>query len=167
MEKNLSNSEALKKLKELAEKVRICMFATVDTTNNLYGRPMSTAKVSEDGTIWFFTNAEQKAAQKAAGDEKVCLNYADPGSTTYMTVQGTSTLVGDKAKMKELWSPILKAWFPDGLETPGIALIKVTPEQAHYWDVDAAKLKILFATVKSALIGETTDMGKSGELKIN
>lgn len=69
--------------------------------------------------------------------------------------------------MKELWTPMLKAWFPDGLETPGIALLKVAAQQAHYWDTDASKLVVLFAMAKAAITGKTTDTGKHGELELN
>jgi general stress protein 26 len=167
MEKNLDKLEAIKKMKELAEDVKFCMLATADSNNNLYGRPMTTMQVEDDGTIWFFTNNENDAAAKAKKDEKVCLNYADPSKTTYLTVQGTAELVVDKEKMKELWNPKLKAWFPDGLEDRNIALLKVIPRQAHYWDVDASKLVVLYAAVKASITGEMADIGEHGELAIN
>lgn len=98
MEQNMASKEAVEKLKELAESVKFCMFATSDTDNALYGRPMTTMQVDDNGTIWFFTSDQQKVAQDAAGGDTVCLNYADPGKSTYMTVQGTATLVKDKAR---------------------------------------------------------------------
>ena len=167
MEKNLQHQEAIQKMKELAEDVKFCMLATTDSTNNLYGRPMTTMQIEDDGTIWFFTSDHTKSAVKAKEDEKVCLNYAHPGKSTYLTVQGTSHLVKDKKKMEELWTPVLKAWFPNGLEEQDIALLKVTPEQAHYWDTDASKLVVLFSMMKSAITGTTGDTGNHGELNIS
>lgn len=37
---------------------------------------------------------------------------------------GTAAIVHDEAKEEELRNPILNAWFSDGLETPGLALIR-------------------------------------------
>lgn len=167
MEKNLQNTEAVAKMKKLAEDVKMCMLATIDSSDNLYGRPMTTMQVEDDGTIWFFTSDHTDAAHKAKADDKVCLNYAHPGKSTYMTVQGSTALVKDKKKMEELWNPMLKAWFPKGLKSEDIALLKVTPEQAHYWDTDANKLVVLFAMAKAALTGETSDTGTHGELGLS
>ncbi|RYZ39916.1 MAG: pyridoxamine 5'-phosphate oxidase [Sphingobacteriales bacterium] len=167
MEKNLTREEALEKLKEIAEDIRFCMFATTDTSNFLYGRPMTTMQVDEQGDIWFFTSRESSAAQESSEQEKVCLNYANPASNNYLTVQGKASLVKDEVKMKELWNPTLKAWFPDGIDTPGIVLLRVSPEQAHYWDTDASRLQVLFSMVKSAVTGKRSDVGDHGELKLN
>jgi len=166
MEKNLERGEALRKLKELAEDIKFCMFATSDANHYLYGRPMTTMQVEDNGTIWFFTSDRSKVAGDARGSEPVCLNYASPAKNNYLTVQGQVTLVKDKKKMEELWSPMLKAWFPDGLDSPDIALLRVEPEQAHYWDADASRVEVLFAMIKGAVTGKPDDTGDHGELKI-
>jgi general stress protein 26 len=166
MEKDLQNEEALKKLKKLAEDVRICMFANTDPDSNDYGRPMATIEVEDDGTIWFFTKSEKGVALKAKNGNEVCLYYSHPGKNTYLTVQGTSEIIKDRKKMEDLYTPVLKAWFPKGLDEPDIALLKVTPEEAHYWDTDAAKLVVLFSMVKAAVTGQVSDTGDHGTLKI-
>lgn len=167
MEKNLENKEALEKLKSLAEDIKICMLASSDTNHNLYGRPMTTMEVSDDGTLWFFTADNTTAAQQAAKQSDVCLNYAHPAKNAYLTVQGTAELVNDKKKIKELWTPMLKIWFPDGIDDPSITLLKVTPVQAHYWDSDASRVSLLFAWIKANITGDASGMeGKSGELNV-
>ena len=60
--------------------------------------------------------------------------YADPEDQTYVSVSGTARLVKDKAKLKELWSPIYKTWFPQGLRDPDVTLLKVDVTEAEYWD---------------------------------
>ena len=167
MEKNLDNKEAISKLKNLAEEIKICMLATSDTSNNLYGRPMTTMEVDDNGTIWFFTADNTKIAQQAAKQSEVCLNYAHPGKNSYLTVQGNAELVNDKEKMKQLWTPMLKTWFPDGVDDPSIALLKVTPTQAHYWDSDASRVSLLFAWVKANITGDGSGLeGKHGDLNV-
>jgi general stress protein 26 len=168
MEKNLQNSEAQAKLKEIAEDIRICMYCTMQHDSDVASRPMSTAQVAEDGAIWFFSSDNTGAAQQSQGGTEVCLNYASPAKNTYMCVMGTSEVVHDKTKMKELWSDILSTWFPDGLETPGIALLKVTPSSAHYWDSDITRLKILFSYLKAKVTGEPANgsEGTEGSLDV-
>lgn len=166
MEKDLRSQEAQNKLKELAESIRICMFATTDTTDDKYGRPMSTMQVDDDGAIWFFTKDNSKVSDDARKNEQVTLYYSHPGKNSYLTVQGSVELVKDRKKMEELYTPIIKGWFPEGLDDPNIVLLKVTPQQAHYWDADAAKLVVLFSMIQAAVTGKPSDLGKSGDLKI-
>lgn len=166
MEKNLKNNEALLKLKKLAEDVRICMMATGSNDSNTFGRPMSTITVDDDGTLWFMTKASTAAATDARKDDSICLYYSHPGNNTYLTIKGTVAVVADKAKIKELWNPIMKAWFPDGVDEPGIVALKVTPEEAYYWDTDAATLVILFSMIKAAVTGTPGETGDHGALNI-
>ncbi len=162
---NKSGADALKQLKELATSVDICMFTTI-TAGRMYARPMSTQEVEEDGTMWFFSFEDSAAAQDANYDH-VCLSYSSPAKSTYLTVQGRAEVSYDKVKMKELWKDILKAWFPKGLDTPGIALIRVTPEEAHYWDSDASRMKILAQYAYAKVTGNYKSMeGKEGELEM-
>jgi general stress protein 26 len=166
MEKNLENREALDKLKEIAEGIRICMYCTMQYGSDMGSRPMSTANVYEDGTIWFFTADDTGAAQESEGSSTVCLNYSSPAKNTYMCVTGNAEVVYDKAKMAELWNDFLTTWFPDGLQTPGIALLKVTPSSAHYWDSDVTRLRILFSYLKAKVTGKpgSDSEGTEGQL---
>ena len=168
MEKNLYSEEALAKLKELVESVGICMYCSMEQGSDMASRPMGTAKIEDDGTIWFFTTDHSGAAENAGHADEVCLNYAHITKNTYLCVMGSPQLSFDKAKMKELWSPMLKTWFPDGLDTPDIALVKVTPRSAQYWDSDASRLRLLFSFIKAQVTGQRPNgsEGEQGELNI-
>ena len=91
----------------------------------------------------------------------MCAAYAKPESDTYVSISGRAEVVRDPAKMEELWSPVLKAWFPDGLEDPHLCLLKVTAEQAEYWDSPSGKLVQLFGFVKAIATGEEADWGEN------
>lgn len=165
MKQDLQNQEALKKMKELAESVDICMFTTLQD-GRMYGRPMSTQEVEDDGTLWFFSDEKASGTQAADGSH-VCLNYASIPGNTYLTVQGRAEKVHDEARMKRLWKDILKTWYPDGPDTPGLTLIKVTPESAYYWDNDASRMRILLQYVYAKVTGNYKEMeGREGELEM-
>ena len=74
MEKNMKNTEALKTMKKMIEDIRFCMLATSDTRHVLYGRPMTTMDVDEDGNIWFFTSTKTDTAKDAKQENEICLN---------------------------------------------------------------------------------------------
>jgi general stress protein 26 len=56
--------------------------------------------------------------------------------------------------MKELWSPLHKAWFPKGLEDPKIALLRVDVDRAEYWDAPSSAAVRLFGFAKAVLTGK-------------
>lgn len=168
MEKNLNNDAALEKMKSLVESVNVCMYCTKNEIGKMISRPMGTAKVDDDGTIWFFTDDDTTAAEDAKGTSDVCLNYSSTSSNTYASISGKARLVKDKSKMEELWNDFLKTWFPDGLGTPGISLIAVSPESGQYWESDATRLKLLYSYLKAKVTGEPADgsEGTTGKLKM-
>ncbi len=69
-------------------------------------------------------------------------------------MSGRADVVEDREKAKELWSPLVKAWFPQGPEDPNLALIRVRVESADYWDVKSSKLVQLYGFAKSILTGQ-------------
>ncbi len=73
-------------------------------------------------------------------------------------------IVHDEARMREYWNPINKVWFPDGLETTNLALLRVTAEKAEYWDTPSGKLVTLAKMVKAAATGDHSDVGRNEKL---
>ncbi len=164
---NLTGKEATAKLKSIAEEVDIAMMCTHSMIGHIDSRPMSTAGVDEDGALWFFTDDDSEKLKQIQSEKGLCLCYSQPSKNTYMTVAGHADQVDDENKKKELWSDIMKAWYPKGLDDPQLTLIKVTPHQAEYWDDSNSKMVVFFKIAKAILSGDTygDDKGNHGELK--
>lgn len=160
------NKESLKKLTAMVEEVKICMLATVHNDYSVYSRPMQTIQVDDDGNIWFFTNEHSGKVDDLSKDNTVYLMYSHPGKNTYLHVKGTASVVTDKEKMKQLWSPIVKAWFPKGIDDPALSLLKVNTNEASYWDGAANKFVVFFNIVKAIAKGEKHDDGEFGKLSL-
>jgi general stress protein 26 len=47
---------------------------------------MSTRKVDEDGTIWFYSRASSNKNKEIALDHRVHLFYSNPGSAEFLNV---------------------------------------------------------------------------------
>lgn len=166
MEKNLDQKEALKKFKKLAEEIRVCMFITNADGGLDHTRPMSTIEVEEDGSLWFFTDIRSIKVEEVATEKQVHLTYAHPGKESYMDVRGTAKIVTDKQQIKDKWSPIVKAWFPDGADDPNIALLKVQPYHCYYWDAETGKMIQVLKMAVSAIAGKRLADGKEGKLSL-
>lgn len=158
----MTREEGIKKIAELIEGIRIAMFTSVDEDGSLHARPMGTQSAEFDGTLWFFTWKNTEKVDEFQHNPSVNVAYSDPNKQTYVSVSGRASLVLDKGKMEELWEPPLKAWFPDGLDDPNIALIKVDVESAEYWDSPSSKMVHLYGMVKAALTHKpATDVGEN------
>lgn len=72
----------------------------------------------------------------------------------------------DKEKAKELWKPLLKAWFPKGLEDPDLALLKVSVESAEYWDAPSSKMVQIAGIAKAAVTGQRYQGGENKKLDV-
>lgn len=158
--------EEFAKLKEKIKDIKIAMLTTVEPDGELHTRPMATHEMDEDGTLWFFTYDDTAKADELEQDRRVALSYTDTRAATYVCASGTATLTHDKVKMTELWSPVLKAWFPAGLEEPDIALLKVRLHKAEYWDEPGGRLVSMFRMAKAAVTGKKHQTAYHDRLKL-
>lgn len=157
-------TQDLETLRDKIKDVRIAMLTTADG-NILRARPMATQEMDTDGSLWFFTPRDSAKVDEVAQERQVCIAYANPSNETYVSVTGTAQVVVDQAKITELWSDIMKAWFPEGKNDPNLALLKVTPRQAEYWDHAAGKVGSWLSIAKSLLTGDGgKDMGRNEKL---
>jgi general stress protein 26 len=160
-------NQNVEKLIEMVKGVRVCMLITNgQNTENLSGRPMSISKIDDDGTMWFFTKASSYKVDKIEESKKVTIAITNESSNNYLMIHGKATLVNDKTKMKELWSSILKAWFPLGLDDPDMTLIKVTPDEVNYWDSSSSKMVVLFNMLKAIITGKEYAEGAHGKINL-
>ena len=157
--------ESIAKLREMLEDIDFCMMTTIDS-GHLRARPMSTQAAEFDSEVWFFTRDDSHKIEEIEKDNRVCLGYSKPDDQTYVSVSGRAEMTKDRAKMEELWSPILKAWFPEGLDDPNICLMKVAVEHAEYWESPSGKLVQLFGFVKALATGQEADYGENKKIDL-
>ena len=70
---------------------------------------------------------------------KVALSYSGSKGLlgqppVFIAIQGEAELIRDKAEFEAHWTKGLERWFEDGVDTPGLVLIKVQANRIHYWD---------------------------------
>ena len=163
MDKN--REESIEKLKSLIEDIDFGMLTTMDG-GKLRSRPMSTQKVEFDGDLWFFTSDKTHKVDEIEADNRVNVAYSKPEDNVYVSVSGTAALVKDRAKIEELWNPILKAWFPEGLDDPTLSLLRVSVEEAEYWDSPNSKLVQIFGFVKALVTGKAAQGGENEKISL-
>lgn len=110
-----------------------CMLVTHDGRGTLHSRPMSNnGEVEYDGNSWFFTYKDSRKAHHIEGDSKVSLLF-QTDNMLFIECYGRASITTDRALLEEKWLDELKMWFPQGIDTPGICLLKVEANRIHYW----------------------------------
>ena len=163
--KNLTADKAVEKIREIAEDANICMFVTDLKKLPLNARPMATQEVDDDSNIWFMSSKSSNKHIDIKHDDRVQLFYSHTGNYEYLSIFGKATIVNDRNKIEELWTPMAKTWFEQGKDDPDIELIKVTPENAYYWDTKNSKMVSLIKFAMGSVgITPKDDGGIEGSL---
>ena len=72
----------------------------------------------------------------------------------------------DRGKAETLWSPVLKAWFPGGVNDPSLALLRVEVTQAEYWDAPHGAVVRLVGFLRALTTGEKYQPGKNRRMEV-
>jgi general stress protein 26 len=152
------------KLTELIKDASIGMLVTVNSDGEFESRPMAIQEAEFDGDIWFFAYENEGVTTDIEARPQVNVSIADQKNQAWVSVSGTGAVVRDKVKAKELWSPLYKTYFPDGLETPGLILLKVQAKSAQYWDAPSSKVVQLLGMVKGLVTGKEVNQGENETL---
>ncbi|MFI5484577.1 pyridoxamine 5'-phosphate oxidase family protein [Micromonospora echinaurantiaca] len=159
-----TTAEARRRVTELVRRARICMLTTTGLDGRMVSRPMGLQEAEFDGDLWFFAYADSAKVRQIRVNPEVNVAFSDPGHHAWVSVSGTAQEGYDRAKAERLWHPMLTAWFPDGLDTPGITLIKVHAGAAEYWDSAGGAVVNLLGYAKAALTGTPPGPGENREV---
>jgi len=163
---NLFNEEALKKLKELAEGIRIAIMETNLKSIPSHTIPMSTKEVDKDGCIWFLSSDKSVHNQNINEDHSIQLIFSNPAEMKFLTVFGQAIIYSGRVVLERYYQSTDDAWF-DGIDDPDLTAIKVIPREAHYWDTKNGKFITLLKMGLSAITGDKQDLGEQGDLNIS
>ncbi len=142
------------KFSEMIGDIRFAMLTTVGADGSLRSRPMATQKTDFDGDLWFFTDDDSPKVDEIHQEHHVAVSYADPGSQKYVSVSGFASMVQDRQRIRELWTPAVKVWFPRGVDDPHLSLLRVRVQAIEYWDSPSSKMVQLYGFAKAVLTGK-------------
>lgn len=134
-----------KKMKDLD----FCFLSTHSENGTIAGRPMSNnGDVEYAGDSFFFALDDTLTVSDINRDPKVALSFqggkslfGKPG--LMIAIEGQAQLIRDKDAFRQHWVPDLERWFEQGVDTPGLVLIKVVASRVHYWDgEDQGEIKV-------------------------
>jgi general stress protein 26 len=130
-------------MKDLATKVADIDFTMLSTRaddGEIGARPMSNnGDVEYDGDSWFFTWETSRMVADIQRDPRVGLSLQGKAGILgkppiFISIEAMAELIWDKALFERHWNADLERWFEQGIETPGIVLIKAHAQRIKYWD---------------------------------
>ncbi|MBJ3763151.1 pyridoxamine 5'-phosphate oxidase family protein [Maribius pontilimi] len=135
--------KTLSDLSEMMKKIDFCMLETHTDGDRIAARPMSTNKdVEYDGSSWFFTRDDTRMVADIRRDDRVGMAFQGSGGVlglvgkpgAMLSVQGRARIIDDKSTFADHWNKDLEYWFEDGIDTPGMVMLRVDAERITWWD---------------------------------
>lgn len=148
---------------ELMQKIGFAMLVTHDG-DKLRARPMSAHLERENNAIYFLTDARRHKDDEIARNPGINLSFADASAQKYVSLTGTAVVSNDRAKIKELFSTPAKAWW-DSAEDPNIRVLKITPDDAEYWDSPGTVVSYV-KMAAAAVTGTRPDLGENRKVSM-
>jgi general stress protein 26 len=129
----------LKAVSEKMSGIDVAILSTHGQGEEIANRPMSNnGDVEYNGTTYFFSYDGAQCVSDIERNPKVALGYATEGGlftgAVYIAVDGSAELVRDKAAFAQHWTADLDEWFENGIDTPGLVLLKIRATRIKVWE---------------------------------
>jgi general stress protein 26 len=155
----MTADESTRTVATLLQDERIAALTTTAPDGTLMSRPMALQQVEFDGDLWFFAGRNSRKVAHIAANPQV--NVATLGSSSWVSLTGSASVVDDLAKKKDLWNTVVEAWFPNGPEDPDVVLLRVDAASAEYWNSPGGRLASVVSFVKAKVTGTPYDGGEN------
>ena len=159
-------SDEHKRFWEILAGSRACMVTTVDN-DVLRSRPMAPFIDEDARTIHFVTDSESAKIYELHADSDIALSFSDPGDMVFASVSGKGIVSRDRNLIKKLWGPYCDVFFDGGAENADVAVIKISPSQAEYWDNDKGKIATAVEMARAYFSDGGPDLGENEKLGLD
>lgn len=147
----------------LIDDIPIGMLTTLEADGSLGCRPMAVLEMDADGALWFFTDLR---SEKVEHLRVANLAFTDITHAVYVSLAGRGEIDTDRGRIQRLWTTFARPWFPEGPDSPKLALLKFVPDVAEYWDGPSSRMVRAFGMAASIVAGRPTGLGEQGTLAL-
>lgn len=167
LETMTADTETMTGLWEKIGKIKIGMFTTWHDEKVLHSRPMTAIEVDDDGHLWFFSSLQSDLVLDVSVQPIANISFSEPKDNFYVSLAGTAQFIKDRARYEQLWSPMIKPWFPRGVDDPDLVLIRFEISDAIYWDSDINRMVKWAKLVTAAATGNPPQLGEHGRIRFH
>ncbi len=132
--------QTIASLADKMQQIDFAMLSTHSEDGHIGARPMSNNQdVAHGGDNYYFTTEDTLMVKDIERDPRVGLSFHGRSGLfgqrpLFIAVEGRADLIRDRALFEDHWNSDLERWFEQGPDTPGLVMIRVHAERAHYWD---------------------------------
>ena len=152
---------------EMVEDIGVAMMTTRRPDGHLESRAMANQKRAAGADLWFVTAEGTGKLRSLEADPHINLSYYKDRTREWISVSGLATISRDRQKIRELYAPDWKMWFPDEGDArdgtpddPRLVLIGVEIHAAVFLEVDKPQPVVLYELMKGWLTGTEPELGK-------
>ena len=149
--------DAKDRLREQLQSARVGMLGVEGSHDHM--QPM-THFADEDGTALYFITASDTDLVRQIG-QGATAHYCliSKNHDYHACIEGLIEQHQNAAKLDELWSPMVGAFFEEGRDDPKVTLLKMVLREASIWESDDSVFKLGFEVAKSAMTDDIADVG--------
>lgn len=126
-------------------------------------RPLTVAAVDGD-TICVLIDGSAEWTDRA-DDAVMHVTVSDNRENVWVSMNARSQMSRDPREIDELWSPFAGAYFDNGRETPGIAVMHLHVMDGRYWTSPSGRIGSIVSMVR-AKFGDSDDSGEHGNVAL-
>jgi len=157
---------ALDTFYEMVQEMEVAMLTTRRPDGHLRSRAMATQKRAAGADLWFVAEQGSSKLAEIRNDPHVNLAFYKDRTREWISVSGLAALSQDRAKIRELYAPDWRMWFPDDgdprhgtPDDPRMVLIGVTVHAAEFFEVNKSTPTLLYEMARGWLTGDQPDLG--------
>jgi len=164
----LSGDAAIEKVRELLPRFQSAMLITHTAQGEVHVRPLALQGDASTfgGTLWFFTDRRSRKVGESEAGGPVSIVCQSDEHSVYLHLTGKAAVIDDKQRMRELYTPVLRTWFPQGLEDEHLALLRFDAEAGTYWRVKGGMVLSAISFAKAVATGQPAKTTQSGDLQL-
>ena len=158
---------SIRQFRRLLHGMPVGMLTTQTPSGTSHSRPMFVHDIDENGWLWFLTDRHSRKACELSRNPTATIAFQSRKGDRYVSVQGTAVVVSDDVKLRELWNPSLRSWFPRGRRDREVVLVAFRVSRAEYWLVPRTRLARLIRGARAMMTGNRRAAGKYGILELH
>ena len=127
--------------------------------NAIKTRPMSGHLDRDHHRLLFISHRHTGIIGAALRSPAVSIAISHEDRNFYAAISCSASEVPGRDKLREIWTPIASAWFPNGPDDPDATLLALTPVSAEIWDGPSSSVLVAFKLATAKILGRTPDLG--------
>lgn len=127
--------------------------------NAIKTRPMSGHLDRDHHRLLFISHRHTGIIGAALRSPSVSIAISHEDRNFYAAISCAASEVPSREKLREIWTPLAGAWFPNGPDDPDATLLALTPVSAEIWDSPSSSVLVAFKLATAKILGRTPDLG--------